>query len=761
MEGVSIIVPTLNEAENITPLLERIHAVLDQQDYDFEIVFSDGASTDATTEIIQVWQDKANVVLVENEQGKGLASAVIAGARAASHDVLVVMDADLSHPPEVIPDLLEPLMSETADMVVGSRYVREGRTPDWPLMRKLISTLATLPARMFTHIKDPLSGFIAVRRERLASIEDEVCGFKIGLELLATAEDSLRVQEIPITFRDRRWGESKLSTGVVQDYIKQLAMLMGIELLPGGLRWLIPVFITVLVMDGVLLTAFLHYGIAPGWAHWFSFLPATVLGGLLAVKTISRNDIREAAGLLNWYFIGTGCVCLLTLFVRSGVIATLLRMHGELTTALVFYLSLLGFLVAYLGTIFWVHSRKGRRVGGRQLRTYYGLGIVFYLMMLRLAYLGGIELIPEELYYYELLTRLSEGDNVGLLPAPAAIGGVGLVSLPGTLLGFRFGVWLLWLISLIFVFSLTRDMYDRQVAFTLVLLFSLVPFFFAVGYLVTSEAVLTLSWCAALYFLYRAVVAEVRAAWIWAGLVLGVGIQLDVRLIVLLAGVLIYLLSSTASQNLLTRHEPYLGVATMLLTFLPTIVIKGGTFAVDVLAQEGYVGPTWVESMLGELFSSIWLLPFILLTPTVMVAGIIWVWRVLKPCKKELRDEAERAERHRIFLLAVFVVPFLIFMIPELFAKSTLCAGGMVWIGLMPAIAVLFSFRLDENTPDSQNRPHRLEQFERARMYTGGGDFNEVCAPSDRVLAVLKRCWWPTVGIMLLLYGMGLHLLAL
>ncbi|WP_419175152.1 glycosyltransferase [Desulfosediminicola sp.] len=764
MEGVSIIIPTLNEAENIDPLLERIHTALAPYDFAFEIVFSDGASVDMTREVIELWQNKAEVRLVENEQGKGLAAAVISGARAAKHDFLIVMDADLSHPPEVIPGLLEPLMSGRADMVVGSRYVRGGSTPDWPVKRKIISRLATLPARMFTHIKDPLSGFIAVRRERLAKIEDEVCGFKIGLELLATAEDDVRVHEVPIAFSDRRWGQSKLSTGVVTDYIKQLAMLVGISLLPGGFKWLFPVFLTVVVTDSALFTAFLHYGIAAGWAHCLSFLPAAALGGVLGVKTLARNDIREVSGLLNWYFIGTACVCLLTLFLRSGVVATSLRINGELTTAFVFYFGLLSFLGAYSGIIFWVHSLKKRRISGRQLRTYYGLGVVFYLMLLRLAYIGGMELLPEEQYYYQLITQVQVDAPAALLPAPALLGALGMPNFPELLLGFRLGVWLLWLMTLGFIFSLARDMYDRQVAFALVLLFSIVPFFFAAGFFVTNEAVLTLIWCAALYLIYRAIVTGARNAWILAGIIIGAGLQLDVRLSVMIAGVLVYLCYSiTRGKLLLSLTEPYLGLAAMLLTFLPAIIIKGGRLAVDVSTREVYSGPVWVESLLGGVLSSAWLLPVILLTPTVLAAGVVWAWLFLKAGIREQRLEGERADRHRLFLIAFFGVPFLLFLVPGLFEKNILCAWGLVWGGLMPTIAALMAFRGDYGTSELSQHPGSvgLSGGDSEPVSRGREQLDSTSVEKERVTAILRRCWWPTVCMMLLIYGAGLHLMVL
>jgi dolichol-phosphate mannosyltransferase len=107
-------------------------------------------------------------------------------------------------------------------MVIGSRYVEGGSMPDWPFSRKLSSRIATLPALFFCEVKDPLAGFFAVVRRRLTGLSDSVPGFKIGLAILAEYGKDLRVTEIPIEFRDRDYGESKMNYWVAFDYLKQL-----------------------------------------------------------------------------------------------------------------------------------------------------------------------------------------------------------------------------------------------------------------------------------------------------------------------------------------------------------------------------------------------------------------------------------------------------------------------------------------------------------------------------------------------------------
>ena len=148
---------------------------------------------------------------------KGLASAVVAGAKAAANDLVVVMDADLSHSPEVIPALLKPLQDKSADMTLGSRFIEGAEIPGLPFTRTIGSRIATAAARFFTSASDPLTGFFAVDRRTLAATDITGTGFKIALEVLA-ANPHFTAKEIPTIFHDRNSGSSKMSRAVVSSY---------------------------------------------------------------------------------------------------------------------------------------------------------------------------------------------------------------------------------------------------------------------------------------------------------------------------------------------------------------------------------------------------------------------------------------------------------------------------------------------------------------------------------------------------------------
>jgi dolichol-phosphate mannosyltransferase len=210
--SVSIIVPTLNEEENIVPLVSEIAACAVPF---LEILFVDDHSTDATCDKIRALAGNHSIRLMEQDgAGRGLATAIMSGARAAQGEILLVMDADLSHPPDRIKDLVAPLFAGTADLVVGSRYVKGGSTPGWPVWRRVVSQAGAALAHPLTGLRDSMCGFFAIGRSQLLELAPQTSGFKIVFEAMLRARGRLRVREVPIAFRARIRGKSKMSFGV-------------------------------------------------------------------------------------------------------------------------------------------------------------------------------------------------------------------------------------------------------------------------------------------------------------------------------------------------------------------------------------------------------------------------------------------------------------------------------------------------------------------------------------------------------------------
>ncbi len=224
---LSVVVPTYREAENLAHLVPAITQVLQQHGLRHEIVIVDDDSRDGTPEVVaQLSRDGHHARLITRTDERGLSSAVIRGFQEATGDVLLCMDADLSHPPSAIPRLLGELQQPGVDFVIGSRYVAGGgMDQDWGLLRWLNSRVATWLARPFTTARDPMAGYFALRRDRFRAAEElNPIGYKIGLELIVKCR-CRRIREVPIHFADRKFGESKLDLREQLRYIHHLKRL--------------------------------------------------------------------------------------------------------------------------------------------------------------------------------------------------------------------------------------------------------------------------------------------------------------------------------------------------------------------------------------------------------------------------------------------------------------------------------------------------------------------------------------------------------
>ncbi|MCP4759068.1 MAG: glycosyltransferase family 2 protein [Planctomycetes bacterium] len=220
---VTVIVPTYQEAESLPGLLDRLEAVR-AGGVALNVLIVDDDSQDGTEAVIAE-MDRDWVRLLTRREDRGLSSAVLCGIQEATGEWCVVMDADLSHPPEVIPDFLAALRGD-ADFVVGSRYVPGGSTEDgWGVLRWINSKVATVMARPFTTVRDPMSGFLGFSRTLIddSDVLDPV-GYKIGLELIVKGE-CRHVEEVPIHFSTRRHGQSKLSLRVQLQYLNHIVRL--------------------------------------------------------------------------------------------------------------------------------------------------------------------------------------------------------------------------------------------------------------------------------------------------------------------------------------------------------------------------------------------------------------------------------------------------------------------------------------------------------------------------------------------------------
>ena len=223
---VSLIIPTYNEHDNVTALVQRLGKAL--TNYNYEIIFIDDNSTDGTAELAESIKDKYPLKVVVRKDKRGLASAVVDGLSYTNGDTIAVMDADLQHPPAVVPELLKA-MEKGADIAIGSRYVTGGGCQGWSFTRRLISRGAIFLAHLLLpatrKVSDPMSGFFMFKKDVVANARLNPSGFKILLEILMMGKFQ-NVSEVPFTFVIRERGESKLNARQQVDYLKHIFSLM-------------------------------------------------------------------------------------------------------------------------------------------------------------------------------------------------------------------------------------------------------------------------------------------------------------------------------------------------------------------------------------------------------------------------------------------------------------------------------------------------------------------------------------------------------
>lgn len=221
---VSVIIPTYNEKDNLPELIKGLDKALSGYDYEFIVV--DDNSPDGTWEVARELSKNYHVKPIKRYE-KGLSTAVIRGIQESNNEILVIIDADLQHPPEKVPELVKQI-EKGADIAIGSRFVEGGSIGDWSRARLLVSKgakfLAETLFREIREIKDVESGFFAFKKSILKNVELKPVGYKILLEILVMGNYDT-VKEVGYEFQTRRHGASKLGFKNISNYLHHLLSL--------------------------------------------------------------------------------------------------------------------------------------------------------------------------------------------------------------------------------------------------------------------------------------------------------------------------------------------------------------------------------------------------------------------------------------------------------------------------------------------------------------------------------------------------------
>ena len=225
---LSIVVPTYNERDRLGDLVTGVFGAYRAAGIDAELIVVDDNSPDGTGALADELAKSHRLKVIHRSGKLGLGTAVVAGFEAADAPVVGVIDADLSHPPSLLPKMLAVMQRESADVVIGSRYIAGGGTSNWPFGRLVLSRLACVLARPLTPVRDATSGFFLIRKDLARGVRISAGGFKICLELLVRSRAS-SVVEVPYVFEGRTAGESKMNLKEATGYLQQLRDLKAFQ----------------------------------------------------------------------------------------------------------------------------------------------------------------------------------------------------------------------------------------------------------------------------------------------------------------------------------------------------------------------------------------------------------------------------------------------------------------------------------------------------------------------------------------------------
>jgi dolichol-phosphate mannosyltransferase len=682
---------------NIRPLVERTVASFRKLPEPAELIVVDDNSPDGTAaaaeEAARELDAAAVVRVIVRTEDRGLSQAVVAGFAAARGDVVAVMDADLSHPPELLGELLAPIREDRADISVASRRVKGGGVSNWPLKRRFISWGAGLLARPLVPIRDTTSGFFAARKSLLEMIELRPRGYKIGLEVFtrARAATPARMVEVPFVFTDRTAGESKLGGSVMFAYLVQLGELYRVRypILVGYLMFSVVGGLGIGVDAVVYNLAYFYAGLeavglaAGGFlAQTASFLVAAVFNFALN-RAWTFRDRAEEASLPKFILVCTGGYLLRSL-VFAGIVA-LLSGAGEFAAgnaalaAGVFAASFWNFF----GSRRWAFPRGGRALPAspEDLReSAWALALVLGLAVVRLAYIAFLPLAEDEAYYWQWSRHLDWGFHdhppmiAYLIAAGTRFAGMNAfaIRLLPTLLATA-TVWLVYALA-------ARAARSPRAGLWAAGAFAAAPMLASGSVLATPDAPFIFFWTAAIATAWRAVDTGRLAWWLAAGAALGLGMISKYPMAILAIALIVALPMSGAGRRAIGTVGPWAAAALAALICLPHLdwLRDQGFAPVGYQLGHGLDARSGMSGLDG--LARFLALQIAVISPPLFALMAAALWRGAVAAARNMRHEDPGP--------ALLAVPALLTF--GLFAFTSLSSpGGANW--LAPAYPTLFA----------------------------------------------------------------------
>jgi len=319
---LSVVIPTFNEHDNLDPLLSLIDGAL--TGIRWEVIFVDDDSLDGTAAAVRrLAKNDARIRVVQRVGRRGLSTAVIEGALASSGDYIAVMDADMQHDERLLPLMLQALQTQPLDVVIGSRYVSGGGVGNWDKDRHRMSLVATKLARLVikNDLSDPMSGFFMITRPAFESAMRHVSGegYKVLLDLFASAPQRLHFKELPYQFRNRQFGQSKVDSAVLVEYLLLLVDKLVGHIVPARFILFAMVGASGVIVHFTVLYALLHSQLADFRDAQIAATFTAMTGNFFINNLITYRDRQLKSGKLLLGLLSFYAVCGIGVVGNVGV----------------------------------------------------------------------------------------------------------------------------------------------------------------------------------------------------------------------------------------------------------------------------------------------------------------------------------------------------------------------------------------------------------------------------------------------------------
>lgn len=572
MNSATIIIPTLNEEDNIDILLKSLSEIK-VPNCTLDILFADDQSSDNTIAKIQQWQKiSSHIHYLQRTTTPDLTQSVIDGVKACKTDFILVMDADLSHPIHSIPDLLAPLLSGQYDISIGSRYTKGGGIKSWPIKRRLLSWVGGLPARIITDVNDTTSGFFACKRQCFEQISSEAKGYKVLIELLAANLEQYDRCEVPITFTDRVHGESKLSGKQISQYISRLTELSGFQFVSPQ------PFLLFLFFSAGLLTDISIY-------HWLTNLNFQIASAQLASYACAStvcfyliSQFIKSPSLntqINYNFNHVEkifCFITFALLIRCVLLSIMVTILDYQNTYSLYIAAILSTGILLLSTIISPYGEKHSNVlANLSIRwRVVTIATLAFTLLMKATYMFSSQLIPDEAYYwnYQEFIALSYLDHPPLI--------AWITWLTTNVFGDNeFAVRLVPLLAglgvIYFIFKTTATLFDKTSAYISIFLCCILPLTFLSSFFATTDTLQMLFWAGCLYFIVLVIQKNLKRAWIGIGICIGLGMLAKYTISLIVLSLILFTIIIPAQRKWFAKPIVYASAGMAILLFTPVI----------------------------------------------------------------------------------------------------------------------------------------------------------------------------------------------